>query len=75
MSVSIDYARDMVANKSRYKDSASWKDRVYRMRPEQVLAIYNTMLSRGEFNTKKKEEPIEEPKYTQPTLFDFGLET
>lgn len=76
MSVSIAYCRDMVANKSRYKDSPTWRDKVYRMPPNQVLAIYNTMLNKGEFNTKAKkiEELTEKPTYTQPTLFDFGLE-
>lgn len=77
MSVSIAYAREMVANKSRYKDSPNWKDKVYRMPPDQVLAIYHTMLNKGEFDPKKKEkEPLHrvEPGYTQPTLFDFGLE-
>ena len=76
MSVSIAYARDMVATKSRYAESPNWKDKVYRMPPDQVLAIYHTMLNRGEFNTKVKpvEELTEKPTYTQPTLFDFGLD-
>lgn len=75
MAVSIAYARDMVANKSRYKDSPNWKDKVYRMPPDQVLAIYHTMLNKGEFDTKKR--PKAEPgskEYVQPTLFDYGLE-
>lgn len=76
MSVSIAYCRDMVANKSRYKDSPSWKERVLRMPANQVLAIYNTMLNNGEFDKKKqKEKEIERVGYIQPTLFDFGLTT
>lgn len=72
MSVSIAYCRDMVANKSRYKDSPNWRDRVMRMPADQVLAIYNNMLHRGEFEKKKVvKEPVE--TYIQPTLFDFGL--
>ena len=75
MSVSIAYARDMVATKSRYAESPNWKDKVYRMPPDQVLAIYHTMLNRGEFDPNKR--PKEEPgtkSYVQPTLFDFGLD-
>lgn len=78
MSVSIAYCRDMIANKSRYKDSANWKDRVARMPANQVLAIYNTMLHKGEFDkkTSKSREDMEVLRvgYSQPTLFDFGLE-
>ena len=76
MSVSIAYARDMVANHSRYKDSPAWRDKVMRMPPDQILAIYHNMLNKGEFNKKVKpvEELTEKPAYTQPTLFDFGLE-
>ena len=72
MSVSIDYCRDMVANHSRYKDSPTWRDKVYRMPAGQILAIYHGMLHRGEFNKKETVEPV--VLYTQPTLFDFGLE-
>lgn len=76
MSVSIAYCRDMVANKSRYKDSPSWKERVLRMPADQVLAIYNAMLNRGEFDKKKqKENETQRVGYIQPTLFDFGLTT
>ena len=76
MSVSIDYARNMVANESRYKDSPAWRDKVYRMKPDQVLAVYHNMLNKGEFNKKAKkvEELTEKPTFTQPTLFDFGLQ-
>lgn len=78
MSVSIAYCRDMIANKSRYKDSTSWKDKVARMPANQVLAIYNTMLHNGEFDkktTKTREEmEVKRVGYIQPTLFDFGLE-
>lgn len=71
MSVSIAYCRDMVANKSRYSESPSWRERVMRMPPNQVLAIYNKMLNRGEFNKKEVKEPV--TSFAQPTLFDFGL--
>ena len=77
MSISIDYARDMIANKSRYKDSVSWKDKVARMPANQVLAIYNTMLAKGEFDKKAKSDApyiFTTEQYKQMTLFDIGLE-
>ena len=75
MSVSIAYAREMVAKHSRYKESPDWVDKVYHMPQNQVLAIYHKMLALGEFMPKKKKTPeILRPAYTQPTLFDFGLE-
>ena len=74
MSVSIAYCRDMVANKSRYKDSPAWKDKVMRMPADQVLAIYNNMLHRGEFDPKTRPKEVPGTKeYVQPTLFDFGM--
>ncbi|MBO7386981.1 MAG: hypothetical protein J6Y02_11765 [Pseudobutyrivibrio sp.] len=74
MSVSIAYARDMVAKKSRYKDSPNWNDKVARMPADQVLAIYNRMLHSGEFDKKKVEQlEVKRVGYSQPTLFDFGL--
>ena len=75
MSVSIAYAREMVATKSRYKNSPNWQDKVYRMPEGQVLAIYHNMLNRGEFNQKVKSyEEVTENKYHQETLFEHGLE-
>lgn len=75
MSVSIAYARDMVANKSRYKDSPNWRDKVYRMPADQVLAIYHNMLNHGEFDKKKRPKEVPGSKeYEQLTLFDYGLE-
>ena len=75
MSVAVEYARYMISEKSRYKDSTSWRDRCKRMPANQVLAVYNTMLHKGEFNKKveTKEETSEE-EYIQMSLFDFGLE-
>jgi len=67
------YAREMVAKHPKYKDSPNWRDKVYRMPPNQILAIYHRMLERGEFVAKKKPEPVEKPNYIQPTLFDYGL--
>lgn len=72
MAVSVAYARDMIINHSRYKDSNKWKKRVDAMPSWQVMAIYYRMLNKGEFD-KKIEEPVKE-SYTQPTLFEFGLE-
>ena len=76
MSVSIAYARDMVAKHSRYSESPGWVDKVMHMPQNQILAIYNRMLNNGEFNKKVKpvEELTEKLTYTQPTLFDYGLE-
>ena len=74
MSITIAYCREMLLKHSKYKDSNNWKEKVYRMPADQVLAIYNRMLHNGEFDQKKKEEKRVEPGYTQPTLFDFGLE-
>ncbi len=73
--VSVAYARDMVANNSRYKDSEKWKKKVDSMPSWQIMAIYYRMLHSGEFDTEKR--PKEEPgskEYVQLTLFDFGLE-
>ena len=43
MSISLEYARGMVSS---LYSSVGWKDRVSKMRPEQVLAIYRTSLNR-----------------------------
>lgn len=71
--ITLEYATDMIVNHSRYKGSEKWKKRVDKMPSWQVMAVYYRMLHSGEFN-KKIEEPVEKPSYTQPTLFDFGME-
>ena len=75
MSVAVEYARYMISEKSRYKDSVSWRDRCKRMPPNQVLAVYQTMLNKGEFNKKVEKQETSEEQYVQMSLFDFGLTT
>ena len=78
MAVTVEYCRNMIAKESRYKDSVGWEDKVAKMPANQVLAIYNRMLHSGEFDKKtaKTREQMEVKRvgYSQPTLFDFGLQ-
>lgn len=49
--------------------SLGWQNRVSRMKPAQIAAVYKTFMRRGYF--KKQKEPKPSDDYYQFTIFDL----
>jgi len=69
MSVSVEYARGMI---SQLYPAVSWKARVNRMKPPQVLAIYYQAKEAGKFDKKKKTAEVRrDDGCYQMTIFEY----
>lgn len=68
----IEWYRNKIANVPKYQ-SLGWQYKVNKMKPRQVVAIYNQFKKDGLFdkNWKPKEKATEEDNYYQFTIFDY----